>query len=94
MTISSAPHSQQVATPAVSAKIQELVHEHFGPGVSLEIAGTGPGATAAAGTGISSHSLEEERRARMERDALEDPLVKGAVDVLGGRVRNISSLDE
>jgi hypothetical protein len=85
---------QQVTSASVIAKLQELVYEHFGHGVKLVISSDGSGATADVGTGISSHSLEEDRRARMERDALDDPLVQGAVDVLGGRVRNISSIDE
>ncbi len=74
-------------------RLRQIVADHFGPDVKLEIDGQGA-APASGGTGISSHSIEEERRARVERDALADPLVKGAVDLLGGRVRKIQSIDE
>ena len=84
---------KQIDDSDMLARLRQLVADHFGPEVKLEIDGQ-TAAPASAGTGISSHSIEEERRARVERDALADPLVKGAVDLLGGRVRKIQSIEE
>lgn len=84
---------KQIDDSDMLARLRQLVADHFGPEVKLEVDGQ-TAAPASGGTGISSHSIEEERRARVERDALADPLVKGAVDLLGGRVRKIQSIEE
>ncbi len=84
---------KQLDDSEMLTRLRQIVADHFGSDVKLEIDGQGA-APASGGTGISSHSIEEERRARVERDALADPLVKGAVDLLGGRVRKIQSIEE
>ena len=64
-------------------------------------AGTGAGAsarsapttTAGSTEAVSSHSIEEQRRAKVEQDAMDEPLVQAAVN-MGGKVRKISSIED
>ena len=44
--------------------------------------------------GISVARIETERQKRIEREALEDPAVKAAMEILGGKVDKIQRLDE
>jgi DNA polymerase-3 subunit gamma/tau len=70
-------------------RITELARRHFDRDVAVAVAGQ-------AGTtgGLSVHSIEADKRTRLEERALADPLVQTALDVLGGKVGRISRVDE
>ena len=69
----------------------------FGEGFEVRIArapDSTPVERQAASQGISVARIETERQKRIEREALEDPAVKAAVEILGGKVERIQRLDE
>jgi hypothetical protein len=70
-------------------RITDLARRHFERDVVVAVAGQA-GATG----GLSVHSIEADKRTRLEERALADPLVQTALDVLGGKVGKISRVDE
>ena len=93
--------------PYMLDRVREVATQRFGEGfvVRLWRGGAAPavspeqpsaqGATqAAAAPGISVARIETERQKRIEREALEDPAVKAAVEIFGGKVEKIQRLDE
>jgi hypothetical protein len=70
-------------------KLRALASRHFEREMTVGVAG----ATGASG-GFSAHSIEADRTTELQERALADPLVRGALDVLGGKVGKISRIDE
>jgi hypothetical protein len=71
------------------SRLKELAGRHFGRDVAVGVAGS-----SGQEGGLSVHSIEAERRTRLEERALSDPLVQTALDVLGGKVGKISRVDD
>jgi DNA polymerase-3 subunit gamma/tau len=70
-------------------RITELARRHFERDVVVGVEGQS-GTTG----GLSVHSIEADKRTRLEERALADPLVQTALDVLGGKVGRISRVDD
>ena len=70
--------------------LEEVAAAHFDRQVSMEITQKNGDGSA----GMSVERMEAERRARVEAEALADPLVSGAVDRLGGKVAEIKPIDD
>jgi len=71
------------------SKLRDLASRHFRQNMAVGVAGM-----AGASGGLSAHSIEAERTVQLEERALSDPLIRGALDVLGGKVGKISRIDE
>jgi hypothetical protein len=74
-------------------RVREVAVSRFGVGFEVKLARLAD-ATATQGQGISVVRIESERQKRIEREALEDPAVKAAMEILGGKVEKIQRLDE
>lgn len=94
--------------PYMLDRVREVATQRFGEGFVVRLHRGGAGAAAvgqeaasaqstsqaAASQGISVARIETERQKRIEREALEDPAVKAAVEIFGGKVEKIQRLDE
>jgi len=91
------------ATEAMS-RILEVASKYFGRDMKISFVESAsvavddvPAAAAASGSDddtISMAKIEAGRKAKLEQDAADDPSVKAALDVLGGRIERISRVDE
>ncbi|MFQ5478498.1 MAG: DNA polymerase III subunit gamma/tau [Candidatus Binatia bacterium] len=79
----------KLAGRQVRGRVVDLVAEHFGPDVKLELVGEG---ASGASEGFSVHSLERDRDQAAHGDARADPLVRAALDILGGNIERIDRL--
>jgi len=93
---------KKLETTEAMSRILEVAVSHYGHPIEIRFT-EGAAAPAASGTraaapaddaSISVRKLEEGRRAKLERDAADDPSVKAALDVLGGRIDRISQVDD
>jgi hypothetical protein len=85
-------------------RVRDLASGHFGSKMDIRFvddtsvkvpADSGDGTEAAArDESISVRKLEDGRRAKLEQSAVEDPSVKAALQVLGGRIERISQVDD
>ncbi len=74
--------------PTVMRRVRELAVEHFGAGMEVRISDR------ASAAGVSVQGLEDDRAARACERAREDPLVRRAVEQHGGKIANISLLED
>lgn len=76
-------------------RVRDVAIARFGEGFDVRLAREGD-AGAASGTKppISLQRIESERQKRIEKEALDDPTVKAAMDLFGGKVEKIQRLDE
>jgi len=75
----------------IIGRLRELAAKHLGEKVVVRIV---DGEQPAASGAVSAHSIEDDRQARMEAEALKDPVVKAALDVMDGKVSKISRVDD
>ncbi len=96
--------------PYMLDRVREVATQRFGEGFVVRLQRGGAGGAgaavsqeqpttqgapqAAASPGISVARIETERQKRIEREALDDPAVKAAVEIFGGKVEKIQRLDE
>ena len=86
--------------PAMLDRVREVAVARFGAGFEVRMTRTADAAAAqgqpgqGSSQGISVARIETERQKRIEREALEDPAVKAAMEILGGKVDKIQRLDE
>ena len=74
----------------VLTELAGLASEHFGATVEFRLCPGGP----SGGNGVSIHGMEKARSAKVESETMEDPLVKEALDVFGGKVDSIVDLGD
>lgn len=72
------------------AALAEVSREYFGASVELRLCPDQPGS----GNGVTVHGMEKARSAKLESETMEDPLVREALDVFGGRVDRIVDLGD
>jgi DNA polymerase-3 subunit gamma/tau len=82
---------RKLEEPAALARIRAVAADCFGADIDVRI---GNGEKKPEQQGMSVQSIEEQRQTKMEGEALEDPLVRAALDVLGGKVEKISRLED
>ncbi len=87
--ISSSRHALQ--DPQELARVRQAIRDRFGANVDVKIVHV---SDAPAGRGISGHTIEEERQARLERETMADPAVQLVVEEMGGKVSRISRLED
>jgi hypothetical protein len=76
-------------------RVRDVAIARFGEGFDVRLAREGE--APAPGTvkpPISLQRIESERQKRIEKEALDDPTVKAAMDLFGGKVDKIQRLDE
>ena len=76
---------------AAMGRVGEVARAVLGERIQVRIAGEGQAPKTEA---ISVQKIENDKTSRLEKEALEDPLVKQTLDVLGGKVESISRVDE
>lgn len=85
---------RKLEAPNALERIREVASERLGNDVVVRLAGDQQSAANEAAETMSVRSLEDDKTLRLEREAMEDPVVRGAIDVLGGKVEKISRIDE
>jgi hypothetical protein len=84
---------KRLEQPTVLDRVRDVAVGRFGEGFDVRLAREGE----AANTGkapISLKRIESERQKRIEKEALDDPTVKAAMDLFGGKIEKIQRLDE
>jgi DNA polymerase-3 subunit gamma/tau len=76
---------------AAMGRVGEVARTVLGENVEVRIAGEGEKPQTEA---ISVQKIESNKTTRLEKEALEDPLVRKTLEVLGGKVESISRVDE
>ena len=74
-------------------RVREVAVARFGEGFDVRLARENDPAEKS-GPAISMQRIESERLKRIEKEALDDPTVQKAVEILGGKVEKIQRLDE
>jgi len=74
-------------------RVRDVAAARFGQGFDVRLAREGE-ATNTGKPPISLQRIESERQKRIEKEALDDPTVKAAMDLFGGKVGKIQRLDE
>jgi DNA polymerase III subunit gamma/tau len=76
-------------------RVRDVAAARFGQGFDVRLAREGELPAPDAGKPpISLQRIESERQKRIEKEALDDPTVKAAMDLFGGKVDKIQRLDE
>jgi DNA polymerase-3 subunit gamma/tau len=76
-------------------RVRDVAVARFGEGFDVRLAREGEAAVTGSGKPpISLQRIESERQKRIEKEALDDPTVKAAMDLFGGKVDKIQRLDE
>ncbi len=87
-------HLDRMKDPEVLAALGTLAGEYFGQPVNLRIKGVGGPREEAPPSLIEERQAREQASRRaLEEGALSDPAVKAALEVFGGKVREIRSLE-
>ena len=81
----------KLRAPGVADDIASVVHEFFGPEAQLRFTDDRP---ASEGPGMTLARIDDAESVQLKREAAEDPLVKKAVEVLGGRIESVQRLDD
>jgi DNA polymerase-3 subunit gamma/tau len=76
---------------AAMGRVGEVARTVLGENVKVRIAGEGDKPQTEA---ISVQKIESNKTTRLEKEALEDPVVRKTLEVLGGKVERISRVDE
>jgi len=84
---------KRLEQPTVLDRVRDVAVERFGEGFDVRLAREGD-ATSTGKPPISLQRIESERQKRIEKEALDDPTVKAAMDLFGGKVDKIQRLDE
>jgi hypothetical protein len=75
-------------------RVRDVAVARFGGGFDVRLAREGVAAGAGDKPPISLQRIETERQKRIEKEALDDPTVKAAMDLFGGKIEKIQRLDE
>jgi len=75
-------------------RVRDVAVARFGEGFDVRLAREGEAVPDAGKPPISLQRIESERQKRIEKEALDDPTVKAAMDLFGGKVDKIQRLDE
>lgn len=81
----------KIAQPETAARLQAAVTEFFGADAKLEVLHDKP---LEEGPGMTLSAIDAERDAKIREDAANDPLVREAIDRLGGRIEKITRLED
>ncbi len=81
---------QALGEQGTIAALTDIAREHFGPSVGLRLCSDEAGGS----NGVSIHGMEKARSAKLEAETMDDPLVREALDVFGGRVDRIVDPDD
>jgi DNA polymerase-3 subunit gamma/tau len=84
---------KRLEQPTVLDRVRDVAVGRFGEGFDVRLAREGD-TTSTGKTPISLRRIESERQKRIEKEALDDPTVKAAMDLFGGKVEKIQRLDE
>jgi DNA polymerase-3 subunit gamma/tau len=84
---------KRLEQPTILDRIREVAVARFGEGFDVRLARDGEPAQSK-GPAISVQRIESERQRRIEKEALDDPTVRKAVEILGGKIEKIQRLDE
>jgi DNA polymerase-3 subunit gamma/tau len=98
---------KKLETTGAMSRVLEVANSFFGRAIDIRFTdGAAPAAPVATDSdatrsvapddeeSISVRKLEAGRRAKLEQDATDDPSVKAALDVLGGRIDRISQVED
>jgi DNA polymerase-3 subunit gamma/tau len=89
----------QLTEPEAMKRLRKLVHAYLGEGVRVELVdASGGGASDSpapkAAKGVSSHTIEADRQAKMQQQAMEHPIVQTVLEVFDGKLEKVSQADE
>ncbi len=82
---------RKLDSQAAMGRIGEVARSVLGERIQVRIADEGQARKTEA---ISVQKIENDKTSRLEKEALEDPLVQKTLDVLGGKVESISRVDD
>ncbi len=85
---------RKLEAPNAIERVREIAAERLGSKLVVRLAGDAKAVPAESAETMSVKSLEDDKTSKLEQEAMEDPLVRGAIDVLGGKVEKISRIDE
>ena len=84
---------RKIEAPSALERIKQVAVGYFGTEVDVRMVESA-GKVESKGDGLTVKTIEDAKTAKLEEEALADPVVQAAVDVLGGRVQKISRLDD
>lgn len=88
-------HLEQVKDAETLAALQELAEAYFGEAVTLKISVVNGEKGQAPPSLIEERRVQEsDRKKRLREDALSHPMVKAALDVFGGEVKEVKAIDK
>ena len=74
----------------VLGRVVAVAKEFFDPDVQVRVVQDGE----SAGEGLTMQGIEQERTAKLRAEAASDPLVRAAVEILGGTIEKISPIED